>query len=67
MPLTLLARPGPSHTSPQVERDRLAWQTRLDGLTEERDRELATVTSRYAGIRDLVFPFAVALVVPERA
>ncbi|MBI3688415.1 MAG: DEAD/DEAH box helicase [Actinobacteria bacterium] len=49
----------------QWERDRAAWQARLDDLPEERDRELAAVTARYAGVRDLVFPFAVALIVPE--
>ncbi len=48
----------------QVERDRLAWQARLDDLPAERERELAAVTARYAGARELVFPFAVALVVP---
>jgi superfamily II DNA or RNA helicase len=50
----------------QLDRDRLAWQSRLDGLAEERRRELDAVSARYAGVRDLVFPFAVALVVPER-
>ena len=49
----------------QLERDRDAWQARLDGLDEERDRELATVRSRYAGLRELVFPVAVAAVVPD--
>lgn len=48
----------------QWERDRSAWQARLDSLPGERDRELATVGARYAGLRHLVFPFAVALVVP---
>ncbi len=48
----------------QVERDRAAWVARLDALPEERARELADVAHRYAGVRDLVFPFAVALVVP---
>jgi superfamily II DNA or RNA helicase len=47
----------------QWERDRGAWESRRDALPEERQRELDAVTARYAGLRDLVFPFAVALVV----
>ena len=49
----------------QLERDRDAWKARLDGLDEERDRELATVRSRYAGLRELVFPVAVTAVVSD--
>ncbi len=49
----------------QLDRDRQAWRNRLDGLAEECDRELATVTARYVGVRELVFPFAVALCVPD--
>jgi len=49
----------------QWDRDRSAWQSRLDDLPEERQRELDSVAARYSGVRDLVFPFAVALVVPE--
>ena len=45
----------------QVERDRRAWQERLDGIEVERRRELDTVARRFAGARNLVFPFAVAL------
>ena len=51
----------------QWERDRLAWQARLDALPADRETELDAVRNRYAGLRELVFPFAVALVVPERA
>lgn len=51
----------------QLERDHAAWQARLDGLEEERDRELETVRSRYAGLRELVFPIAVAVVVSDGA
>jgi superfamily II DNA or RNA helicase len=51
----------------QVERDRRAWAERLAGLDEERDRELSAVAARYADVRDLVFPFAVALIVPDQA
>jgi hypothetical protein len=49
----------------QVERDRQAWQTRLDDLDRERDRELARVERRFAGAKELVFPFAVVLGVPD--
>lgn len=49
----------------QVMRDRQAWQTRLDGLDDELQRELATLSSRYEDIRDLVFPFAVVIVLPD--
>jgi superfamily II DNA or RNA helicase len=49
----------------QLERDRCAWQARLEGLDDERARELAAIGHRYAGIRELVFPFAVAVCVPD--
>jgi superfamily II DNA or RNA helicase len=49
----------------QLERDRQAWQSRLDGLEEERARELTAVEQRYAAVRELVFPFAVALCAPD--
>ncbi len=45
----------------QVERDRGAWQSRLDGLPEERLREVAAVERRFAGAHHLVFPFAMVL------
>jgi len=51
----------------QLDRDRRAWQARLEGLDNERDRELTTIARRYAGVRELVFPFAVALCVPDGA
>lgn len=51
----------------QWERDRLAWEARLEALPAERERELASTTARYAGVRELVFPFAVALVVARDA
>lgn len=51
----------------QLERDRQAWQSRLDGLDEENARELAAVEQRYSAVRELVFPFAVALGVPDSA
>ncbi|TKA00500.1 DISARM system SNF2-like helicase DrmD [Actinacidiphila oryziradicis] len=49
----------------QVERDKKAWADRLAALDEERERELAAVESRYSDVRELVFPFAVALIVPD--
>jgi superfamily II DNA or RNA helicase len=49
----------------QLERDRGAWQARLEGLDDERARELATIEHRYAGVRELVFPFALAVCVPD--
>jgi hypothetical protein len=49
----------------QLERDRQAWDSRLKGLEDEKARELATVEHRYAAVRELVFPFAVALCVPD--
>ena len=48
----------------QWERDRAAWQARLDEVPAERLRERQLLDARYAGARELVFPFAVALVVP---
>ena len=46
-------------------RHRRAWQDRLDTLDESRDRELALLERRYGETRELVFPFAVVLAVPE--
>lgn len=51
----------------QVERDRRAWSDRLDRLEDDRAAELATLERRYAGASSLVFPFAVALCVPDRS
>ena len=49
----------------QFERDRDAWQARRDGLEEEKQRELDATKRRYENVRELVFPFAIALCVPE--
>jgi hypothetical protein len=49
----------------QFAADRAAWQTRLDGLDDELGRELAAAGARYATPKELVFPFAVLLVVPD--
>jgi superfamily II DNA or RNA helicase len=50
----------------QLDRDRRAWQDRLDGIEADRHRELEAVGRRFAGARNLVFPFAVALCTSER-
>ncbi len=49
----------------QYDRDRRAWQDRLDTLQETRARELALLERRYGEVRELVFPFAVVLAVPD--
>lgn len=49
----------------QFDRDRRAWQDRLDALEETRDREINLLAARYGQVRELVFPFAVVLAVPE--
>jgi len=71
-----LAEPAPGQLSfteldqperHQIDVDRAAWQGRLDSLSDERDRELATVTRRYEGVRELTFPVAVVLLTrPEQ-
>lgn len=49
----------------RVDLDFEALTARRDGLARERERDIAQVECRYANIRDLVFPFAVALCVPD--
>jgi len=51
----------------QFDRDRRAWQDRLDTLEETRGREVELLARRYGDVRELVFPFAVVLAVPEQA
>jgi hypothetical protein len=48
----------------QLDRDKAAWRARRDGLADERQRELDAVERRYDAVKELVFPFAVALCVP---
>lgn len=48
----------------QFDRDRRAWQERLDRLDDDRAAEIAAIEQRYHTVRELVFPFAVALCVP---
>jgi hypothetical protein len=49
----------------QLDSDRAAWRARLEGIDGERERERATVQRRYGGVRELTFPVAVLLVVPQ--
>lgn len=49
----------------QLDSDRAAWRAKLETLDAERDRERAAVHRRYGGVRELTFPVAVLLVVPE--
>lgn len=50
----------------QFDRDRRAWQSRLEGLDADRERELSRLRVRFDGVRELVFPFAVAVCVANR-
>ena len=49
----------------QFERDRRSWQERLDHVDADREVELEQLRRRYADVHSLVFPFAVALCVPD--
>lgn len=49
----------------QFDRDRRAWQSRLEGLDTDRESELARLRARFQGVRELVFPFAVAVCVAD--
>lgn len=49
----------------QLDRDRRAWQDRLDTLEENREQEITQLARRYGEVRELVFPFAVVLAVPD--
>ncbi|MEH0446683.1 DISARM system SNF2-like helicase DrmD [Streptomyces sp. B21-102] len=49
----------------QLDHNRRAWEARLASLDEERERELTATEARYGDVRELVFPFAIALIVPE--
>ncbi|MER5758504.1 DISARM system SNF2-like helicase DrmD [Streptomyces sp. NPDC002082] len=50
----------------QYREDRERWQTRLDDLGTERDRELATIAARYDEPRSHLFPVAVVFVIPAK-
>lgn len=49
----------------QFDRDRRSWQERLDRLDDDRSADIAAIERRYQSVRELVFPFAVALCVPR--
>ena len=49
----------------QMDSDRAAWRARLEGLDSEHERERSAVQRRYGGVRELTFPVAVVLVVPQ--
>lgn len=49
----------------QLRRDRLALETRLRRIPEERERERLAIEERYSGLVDHTFPVAVILLVPE--
>ncbi len=50
----------------QFDRDRRAWQSRLEGIDADREREMTRLRARFDGVRELVFPFAVAVCVADR-
>ncbi|MFF5992768.1 DISARM system SNF2-like helicase DrmD [Prauserella flavalba] len=56
----------PAEELAQYRRDRQMWQQRLDGLDQERDRELAAITARYSHQEHHRFPVAVVFVIPKR-
>ena len=49
----------------QLRRDRLALETRLLRIPEERKQELETIEQRHSGLVEHTFPVAVILLVPE--
>lgn len=51
----------------QFDRDRRAWQERLDRVDADRELQLEALRMRYGTTHELVFPFAVALCVPQVA
>lgn len=50
----------------QYEDDRARWQSRLDSIPAERERELAAIAERYRAPRDHLFPVAVVFVIPAK-
>jgi hypothetical protein len=49
----------------QLRRDRVALESRLRRIPEERERELLAIEVRHTGLVDHTFPVAVVLLVPE--
>ncbi|TDW90886.1 SNF2 domain-containing protein [Kribbella pratensis] len=50
----------------QYRRDRASWETKLAGINETRERELALVADRYRDTQWHQFPVAVVFVVPRQ-
>ena len=50
----------------QLTDDRKRWRARLDGLEDERQRELAAIAARYRDPQDHLFPVAVVFVIPAK-
>ncbi|MFF3497305.1 DISARM system SNF2-like helicase DrmD [Streptomyces sp. NPDC002795] len=50
----------------QYHEDRERWKARLEALSAERDRELATISARYDDPRSHLFPVAVVFVIPAK-
>jgi hypothetical protein len=48
----------------QLRRDRLALETRLQRIPQERERERDAIQQRYSGVVEHTFPVAVVLIVP---
>ncbi|MGK3109129.1 DISARM system SNF2-like helicase DrmD [Streptomyces sp. WAC05858] len=50
----------------QLAEDRVRWRAKLDGLEDERKRELAAIAARYLDPQDHLFPVAVVFVIPAK-
>jgi superfamily II DNA or RNA helicase len=50
----------------QLADDRKRWRARLDGVEDERERELAAIAARYREPQDHLFPVAVVFVIPAK-
>lgn len=55
----------PAEQRDQLRRDVDALRTRLARIPEEREREVAAIEARYAGLVDRTFPVAVVFLVPQ--
>lgn len=55
----------PDDQREQLRRDAEALRARLEGIPEERKKEIATIRQRYADPTDRTFPVAVEFLIPE--
>lgn len=55
----------PDDQREQLRRDIEALRARLEGIPEEREKEIATIRQRYADPADRTFPVAVEFLIPE--